>query len=98
MVTTDSGAWIAFALGLVVPGLGHASRRHWLRSLVWFLTVVGAVTLLLYDAEVGSLSTVSEVIEAVRTELSPPVQAGLLGLHLIQAVDAFSLGSPEDAA
>ncbi len=94
----DHRSLLALGLGLLMPGLGHTVHRRWLRSFVWFMALVVTVTVLLLQAEVESVETLTGLYQAVRTELDVTIQVGLLGLHLIQAVDAYTLSPRVDGA
>jgi len=49
--------WLAAALAVVVPGLGHVYARSWLRAALWFVLFVASVQLLVpADATGGALS------------------------------------------
>lgn len=87
----EQRSYLAFLFGLMMPGLGHTVHGRWLRSFVWFMAMVVTVTVLLLQAEVSSVETILGLFQAIRTELDITIQIGLLGLHLIQAVDAYSL-------
>lgn len=82
---------IALILSLCWPGLGHAVRRRWLRSLVWLLTIVVTVTVVFAQAGVEHIDSMSTLYSAFRYQLDPALQIGLLGLHGLQAIDAFAL-------
>lgn len=88
---TDWQSWLALILSLAVPGLGHTVRRRWLRSFIWFGTVIGALVVLLAQAGAGDIGSVGEFVSVFQGDLDASVQIGLLGLHGIQAVDAFAL-------
>lgn len=87
----DGVAPVALGLGLLVPGLGHTLYRRWLRSFVWFMAIVLTLTALLLQAGVGEVGSLGGLYVAIRTELDGTVQVGLLGLHLVQAIDAYAL-------
>lgn len=87
----DALAPVALGLSLLVPGLGHTLYKRWLRSFVWFMAIVLTLTALLLQAGVGEVASLGGLFAAIRTELDVTVQVGLLGLHLIQAIDAYAL-------
>ena len=83
---------LALVLGLAFPGLGHAIRRRWLRSFIWLITVIGALTIVFYQAGVSDISSIAQFYSAFVNELDLAIQVGLIGLHGLQALDAFAVG------
>ncbi|MEE8485417.1 MAG: DUF6677 family protein, partial [Acidimicrobiia bacterium] len=89
--------WVAAALSILLPGLGHAYSGRYLRGLLWLSPVIAAFfgALLVLDFAVSAL---------VNAALSPTVLWGVFWLNIVGAVwrisaatDAFSLASAESA-
>ncbi|MDK1103079.1 MAG: LCP family protein [Actinomycetota bacterium] len=89
--------WVAAALSILLPGLGHAYSGRYLRGLLWLSPVIAAFfgALLVLDFAVSDL---------VNAALSPTVLWGVFWLNIVGAVwrisaatDAFSLASAESA-
>ncbi|SDJ34306.1 zinc-ribbon domain-containing protein [Halovenus aranensis] len=84
--------WLALALTLLVPGLGHAYLRLWLRSILWLALYVTASTFVLPDdATPGELSVDAFVAasEAVPLEAA----AVVLGVSVVCLVDVYMMTS-----
>lgn len=85
-----AGPWIAGALSVVVPGLGQAYARRYLRALVWFSPILVALV-------VGAAAVDLSLRGLVGAALDPTVLWGLFWLNiataawrLTSAVDAFA--------
>lgn len=85
--------WLAVALALVYPGLGHAYLREWLRSVLWFGLVLATTALALPAAAVpepGSGFSVEAVMAASRA-LPAEATLALFVLSILNMVDAYRL-------
>jgi len=83
-------AWLAVALTIVVPGLGHAYLRLWGRGLLWFLLVVGSVATLV--PEWFSATTFDELVSVVEG-VSTPISLALFGIAVLCVVDTYLMTS-----
>ena len=84
--------WLAAALALLYPGLGHAYLREWLRALTWFALTFATVTLALPQSAVPdsggvSLDAVMSATRALPTEAS----IAIFVLLVLNTVDAYRL-------
>jgi hypothetical protein len=86
--------WLAAALALVYPGLGHLYLRSWLRSLMWFGLVSSALLVLVPPSAVGPTGSPGAVLtvawETVRG-LSLQTQGLLAAIVAMEAFDAYVL-------
>lgn len=78
--------WLAVALTIVVPGLGHAYLRLWGRAILWFVLVIGSVATLVPGW--SSAASLSELI-ATAQGLGLPVSLALFGISVLCVVDAY---------
>jgi len=82
--------WLAVALTIVVPGLGHAYLRLWGRGLLWFVLVAGTVGALVPEwFGAGSVDELLTVVESV----SLPVSLALFGVSLLCILDVYVMTS-----
>jgi len=89
--------FIALLLGLVIPGLGHVSRYRWYRGAGWFVTMAVVVTVVWLQADPGPVTSTAELIGAIQAEFETPLLIAVVGLHVVQATDAFAVtGDPTD--
>jgi len=89
-------AWLAAALALVYPGLGHLYLRLWARSVVWFGVLAGATFFLLPQVAVGPQPGPAAVVDAAGaawSSTSVRSRALLAGMVALQSVDAFLLAA-----
>jgi uncharacterized paraquat-inducible protein A len=86
-------AWLAAALALIYPGLGHAYLREWLRALLWFglmyMTTALAVptSAMPTSGAAFSLETIMEIARSIPTWAS----LAILVLSALNIVDAYRL-------
>lgn len=88
--------WLAAALAVLYPGLGHVYLREWLRALLWFLLALSTAMLVVPDSAVegGGLASVLEAQAA----MSQTAVAALVAVTVLSVVDAYWLASRDDAA
>lgn len=91
--------WIAAALAVVYPGLGHVYLRAWGRSLMWFGAVIGTAIILIPTNLLTSITALADIpptIAAVPIEAA--IAVGLVvSLNVIDAwVSARRQNVPED--
>jgi hypothetical protein len=85
--------WLAAALALLYPGLGHAYLREWLRALAWFTLAFATVALALPQSavpETGAGFSLDAVMSASR---ALPIEASVAisVLLVLNTVDAYRL-------
>jgi len=56
--------WLAAALALLSPGLGHIYLREWLRAVVWFGLMFAATTMLVPVSPEPAELTVSSILSS----------------------------------
>ena len=84
--------WLAAALALLYPGLGHAYLREWLRALAWFGLMFATTALALPPSAVpdsGGLS-LDAVMNASRA-LPMEASVAIFVLFALNTVDAYRL-------
>jgi hypothetical protein len=84
--------WLAAALALLYPGLGHAYLREWLRALTWFGLTFATVALALPPSAIPdsgglSLDVVMRASRALPVEASVAISV----LLVLNTVDAYRL-------
>lgn len=85
---------IAAMLSAVVPGLGHAYLGAWGKSLIWFATVLMAVTLIGFEAgiEPGAAASLGDLLQTIVTAVSPVGLVAVVLLVSANVIDAFRVG------
>jgi len=86
--------WLAAALSLLYPGLGHLYLRSWLRSLMWFGLVAASLVVLVPAGELAAADGAGAVaVAAWETLLALDLQTKLLlaGIVSMEAFDAYLL-------
>jgi hypothetical protein len=86
--------WLAAALSLVYPGLGHLYLRSWLRSMMWFGLVAAALAVLLpMDRLAAADGAVPLAVAAWETLVALELQTKFLlaGIVTMEAFDAYLL-------
>ncbi|MFB6166350.1 MAG: DUF6677 family protein [Haloarculaceae archaeon] len=80
--------WLAAALALVYPGLGHLYLREWIRSLLWFGLIVTTSGMLIPPGtlpQTASLQSISEVYAQMPLE----TELALTLVTVLSGVDAY---------
>jgi len=80
--------WIGAALSVVVPGLGHAYARRYVRGMLWFSPVVVASAAVVFGLGVS-------VTDLINAALDPTVLWGVFWLNVISAF--WRVGAAADA-
>ncbi|PSP20080.1 zinc ribbon domain-containing protein [Halobacteriales archaeon QH_10_67_13] len=80
--------WLAAALAVLYPGLGHVYLRLWGRAVGWFVAIVAAGLVLVPDEAVPESISPETVLEASRA-LPLEVSLAILGLSVLSVVDAY---------
>lgn len=90
MGRTRKRPWLAAALSLLYPGVGHLYLRQWLRALLWIVLVIGASFVLIPTNIIPETTSLSAILEASQ---SVPVTATvvILLLRLLSMGDAYVL-------
>lgn len=84
-----SRPWLAAALAILYPGLGHVYLRAWIRALSWFgLAVVTLVVFIMPEMAAGPESGFSAFYEEF-TSLPFETILPLLLVNALNVVDAF---------
>ena len=85
--------WLAVALALVYPGLGHVYLREWLRSVLWFGLVLTTVSLVLPTAAVPDTASGFSIEAVMAASRALPMEAtlALFVLSVLNTVDAYRL-------
>jgi len=87
---TRKRPWLAAALSLLYPGVGHLYLREWFRALLWFALVIGASLVLIPTGIIPETTSASAILEASQ---SVPLTAtiAILLLRLLSMGDAYVL-------
>jgi len=82
--------WLALVLTVLLPGLGHAYLRLWLRSVLWLALYVAATSYILPD---GATPEEFSVDAFVTASDAVPLEAGLLvlGISAVCLVDVYMM-------
>lgn len=87
-----SRPWLAAALAILYPGLGHVYLRAWLRALAWFgLAVVTLMVFIMPEMSTGPESGFSAFYEEF-TSLPLETILPLLLVNAFNVVDAYLVG------
>lgn len=91
---SDQQPLTAAILSAVVPGLGHAYLGAWGKSLIWFATVLMAVTLIGFEAglDPAAAASVSDLFQTIVTAVSPIGLVAVVLLVSANVIDAFRVG------
>lgn len=84
--------WLAAALTLISPGLGHLYLREWFRAVLWFGLILGATSILVPVSPSASASSFEGILEAsVNAAGSVPLrnQLALLAITALSMADAY---------
>ncbi len=87
--------WLAAALAVLYPGLGHVYLREWLRALLWFLLAFSTAMLVVPDSAVQG-GGIEAILEA-QTTLPPMAMAALVAVTVFSVIDAYWLATRDDA-
>ena len=79
--------WIAAALAVIIPGLGHVYARAWVRALLWFILFVSSVQFLVPDDVVSDSLSVGVFAELSRSD--PSVAFFLIAVSAMNVIDAY---------
>ena len=90
MARTRKRPWLAAALSLLYPGVGHLYLRQWFRALLWLALVFGASIALIPMDILPETTSLSAILEASQ---SVPLTAtiAILLLRLLSMGDAYVL-------
>ncbi|WP_244605382.1 zinc ribbon domain-containing protein [Halorhabdus rudnickae] len=80
--------WVAAALSVLFPGLGHAYLREWLRMGMWLALMVAVVSFLLPPSIVPQEVTFDAVMAASRN-LPTDLSLVILALRTLNVFDAY---------
>lgn len=80
--------WLAALLTFVYPGLGHAYLREWVRALLWFGTVLAAVSVLIPSGIVPETMSV-DAVTRMYTQFPTEAMAALTVITFMSMVDAY---------
>ena len=86
--STHKRPWLAAALTIVVPGLGHVYLRSWLRALLWFWMVVLSVVLFVPEELIQGADSLDSAV-ALSSELPFEAQLALFVVIAFSAGDAY---------
>ncbi|SFS02057.1 hypothetical protein SAMN05216559_2591 [Halomicrobium zhouii] len=84
--------WLAAALALLSPGLGHVYLREWLRAVVWFGLMFAATELLVPVPPMPAEVTVTSVLEASQMaaeQVDAPSRLALFAITALSMADAY---------
>jgi len=89
--------WLAAALALAYPGLGHVYLREWIRALLWLVLIVGA-SVLLFPA--GATPTALSIEAFMTAAEAVPLYAagGIAVLTALSMADAYALATRNNRA
>lgn len=87
--------WLAAALSIVYPGLGHLYLRAWFRSALWLALVYATVAAVvpesaLATADGGAAATLDAAVRTARN-LDPEASLTLFAVSTLSVVDAYWL-------
>lgn len=85
---SEKRPWLAAALAVLYPGLGHVYLRLWGRAVGWFLAIVATGLVLVPDEAVPESISPETVLEASRA-LPLEVSLAILGLSVLSVADAY---------
>ena len=80
--------WVGAALSIVVPGLGQAYARRYLRGVLWFSPVAAAAVALFFGLGVS-------VTDLINAALDPTILWGVFWLNVLSAM--WRVGAAADA-
>jgi len=89
--------WLAAALSLLYPGVGHLYLREWLRSALWFGLLLTASLVLLPANAVPETVSVDAVLETSR-QLPLYAQLTMTVLIILCMLDAYTLANRHNEA
>lgn len=84
--------WLAAALALLSPGLGHIYLREWLRAVVWFGLMFAATTMLVPVSPEPAELTVSSILSssmAAAEKVPLRSQLALFAITSLSMIDAY---------
>ncbi len=90
--TSRKRPWLAALLSLLVPGLGHAYLREWLRTVLWLGLAFSVTWLLLPPSAMEREPTVRAMLEISR-QLPLRTQLAVLAVTALSMIDAYWLAS-----
>jgi len=80
--------WVAAALSVIFPGLGHVYLREWLRTAMWITLIFAVVSLLMPADLVPAEFSLNAILEASQN-VPNDVSLAVLGLRTVNVVDAY---------
>ncbi|WP_136689307.1 DUF7575 domain-containing protein [Halorhabdus amylolytica] len=80
--------WVAAALSVLFPGLGHAYLREWLRMATWLVLMFATVSFLVPPDILPQELTFDAVMEASRS-LPTDLSLLILALRTLNVIDAY---------
>ena len=85
---TAKRPWVAAALSVIFPGLGHVYLREWLRTAMWLTLLFAVVSLLIPPDLVPAEFSMNAILAASRN-VPNDVSFAVLGLRTLNVVDAY---------
>ncbi|MFB6128620.1 MAG: zinc ribbon domain-containing protein [Halorhabdus sp.] len=82
--------WVAIALSIVFPGLGHAYLREWLRTGLWLALLFAAAWLVIPPDLIPQETSYEAIMQASRN-LPQNAAFLILGLRVLNVIDAYVL-------
>ncbi|QCC50642.1 DUF7575 domain-containing protein [Halapricum salinum] len=84
--------WLAAALSLLYPGVGHLYLREWVRAALWFGLLVTAA-LVLFPADITPETASIDALIEMSRQLPLYAQLTMLVLTVLCMLDAYALAS-----
>jgi len=82
--------WLAIALSVLFPGLGHAYLREWLRTGLWLVLLFSAAWLVIPPDLIPQETSYEAIMQASRN-LPRDASFLILGLRVLNVIDAYVL-------
>lgn len=85
--SSEKHPWIAAALAVLVPGLGHAYARAWLRAALWLALFLASIQFLVPDEVLANALSV-DAFSDIYTDV-PDVALFLVAIVVMNVIDAY---------
>ena len=82
--------WLAAALSVLIPGLGHLYLRLWGRALLWLGLSILASFLVFPSGALPSSASVDAILSASNA-LSPQATVLIFGVSMLCVIDAYMM-------
>lgn len=82
--------WVAIALSVVFPGLGHVYLREWLRTGLWLVLLFATAWLVIPPELIPQEMSYEAIMQASRN-IPRDVSFLILGLRVLNVIDAYVL-------